>query len=155
MEGVEGLIGKTPLLRIQSLSRLLGVDVLGKCEFTNPFGSVKDRVSLMIVNEAERQGLLAPRPRRRASARAGSAAATRTATRDTIFEGTSGSTGISLAGIASARGYDAHIVMSDDVSQDKVNLLTALGATVERGASSKSSPIFLSFSKLEPITIAQ
>ncbi|CEQ41285.1 SPOSA6832_03011 [Sporobolomyces salmonicolor] len=89
VEGVEGLIGNTPLVRISSLSDALGVDILGKCEYLNPFGSVKDRVSLKIIQQAEEEGLLHPH------------------TGSCIFEGTSGSTGISIAGIARARGYKA------------------------------------------------
>ncbi|KAK4054363.1 Cysteine synthase 2 [Microbotryomycetes sp. JL221] len=86
----------------------------GKCEFLNPFGSVKDRVALKIIKQAEDAGLIYPD------------------TDSCIFEGTSGSTGISIAGIARAKGYKAHIVLSDDVAQEKVQLLEALGAQVER-----------------------
>lgn len=95
VRGVEGLIGNTPLIRINSLSNLvsnltgLKVEIVGKCEFMNPFGSVKDRVSREIVRHAEQNGLVEPN--------SGS----------TLFEGTSGSTGISIAGIAKARGYNA------------------------------------------------
>lgn len=113
-DGVEGLIGNTPLVRIRSLSELTGVDILGKCEFLNPFGSVKDRVSLRIIKEAEDAELIHPH------------------TGSCIFEGTSGSTGISIAGIARARGYKAHIVLPDDVAREKVQLLEALGAEVEK-----------------------
>ncbi|KAK4054148.1 Cysteine synthase 2 [Microbotryomycetes sp. JL201] len=112
--GVEGLIGNTPIVRINSLSDTLGVEILGKCEFLNPFGSVKDRVALKIIQQAEDAGLIHPD------------------TGSCIFEGTSGSTGISIAGIARAKGYKAHIVLSDDVAKEKVQLLEALGAEVER-----------------------
>ncbi|KDE07669.1 hypothetical protein MVLG_02129 [Microbotryum lychnidis-dioicae p1A1 Lamole] len=114
VHGVEGLIGNTPLVRINSLSDALGVEILGKCEFLNPFGSVKDRVSLRIIQQAENKGLIVPN------------------TGSCIFEGTSGSTGISIAGIARARGYRAHIVLPDDVAAEKVQLLEALGAVVEK-----------------------
>ncbi|GAA5872804.1 hypothetical protein JCM16303_006838 [Sporobolomyces ruberrimus] len=114
IEGVEGLIGNTPLIRINSLSDALGVEILGKCEYLNPFGSVKDRVSLRIIQQAEEEGLIHPH------------------TGSTIFEGTSGSTGISIAGIAKARGYNAHIVLPDDVAQEKIGMLEVLGATVEK-----------------------
>ncbi|GAA5910870.1 hypothetical protein JCM5296_002550 [Sporobolomyces johnsonii] len=114
VEGVEGLIGNTPLVRINSLSDALGVDILGKCEYLNPFGSVKDRVSLKIIQQAEEEGLLHPH------------------TGSCIFEGTSGSTGISIAGIARARGYKAYIVLPDDVAKEKVKMLEVLGAEVER-----------------------
>ncbi|GAA5992277.1 hypothetical protein JCM10908_000403 [Rhodotorula pacifica] len=113
VDGVEGLIGNTPLIRIKSLSEALGVDVLGKCEYLNPFGSVKDRVSLKIVQQAEEEGLIHPD------------------TDSCIFEGTSGSTGISIAGIARARGYKAHIVLPDDVAKEKIKMLQVLGAEVE------------------------
>ncbi|GAA5876319.1 hypothetical protein JCM1840_003615 [Sporobolomyces johnsonii] len=114
VEGVEGLIGNTPLVRINSLSDALGVDILGKCEYLNPFGSVKDRVSLKIIQQAEEEGLLHPH------------------TGSCIFEGTSGSTGISIAGIARARGYKAYIVLPDDVAKEKIKMLEVLGAEVER-----------------------
>ncbi|TKA51198.1 hypothetical protein B0A53_05663 [Rhodotorula sp. CCFEE 5036] len=113
VDGVEGLIGNTPLIRIKSLSEALGVDILGKCEYLNPFGSVKDRVSLKIIQQAEEEGLIHAN------------------TDSCIFEGTSGSTGISIAGIARARGYKAHIVLPDDVAKEKIKMLQVLGAEVE------------------------
>ncbi|KAG2135823.1 tryptophan synthase beta subunit-like PLP-dependent enzyme [Suillus clintonianus] len=114
LHGVTGLIGNTPLVRINSLSDVLGVEILGKAELMNPGGSVKDRVALRIIEDAERQGLLHPH------------------TGSRIFEGTVGSTGISIATIAKARGYDTTIIMPDDVAQEKVNALQALGAEVMR-----------------------
>ncbi|KAH8996520.1 PALP-domain-containing protein [Lactarius hatsudake] len=114
LDGVTGLIGNTPLVRINSLSNALGVEILGKAEYLNPGGSVKDRVALEMIENAEREGLLHPY------------------TGSRIFEGTSGSTGISIATIARARGYDATIVLPDDVSLEKVKALEALGADVER-----------------------
>ncbi|KZT71729.1 PALP-domain-containing protein [Daedalea quercina L-15889] len=114
IDGVTGLIGNTPLVRINSLSDALGVEVLGKAEFLNPGGSVKDRVALRMIDDAERQGLLHPH------------------TSSRIFEGTVGSTGISIATVAKARGYEATIIMPDDVAQEKVQALLALGAEVER-----------------------
>ncbi|KAH9948625.1 PALP-domain-containing protein [Amylocystis lapponica] len=114
LKGVIGLIGNTPLVRINSLSDALGVEILGKAEFLNPGGSVKDRVALRMIDDAERQGLLHPH------------------TGSRIFEGTVGSTGISIATIARARGYEATIIMPDDVAQEKVDALLALGAQVER-----------------------
>ncbi|BGP40994.1 Cysteine synthase 2 [Rhodotorula kratochvilovae] len=113
VDGIEGLIGNTPLVRINSLSDALGVEILGKCEYMNPFGSVKDRVSLQIIKQAEEEGLIHPN------------------TGSCIFEGTSGSTGISIAGIARARGYKAHIVLPDDVAAEKIQMLRVLGAEVE------------------------
>ncbi|KAH9055062.1 PALP-domain-containing protein [Lactarius vividus] len=114
LDGVTGLIGNTPLVRINSLSNALGVEILGKAEYLNPGGSVKDRVALNMIENAEREGLLHPY------------------TGSRIFEGTSGSTGISIATIARARGYDATIVLPDDVSLEKVKALEVLGADVER-----------------------
>jgi len=114
LDGVTGLIGNTPLIRINSLSDALGVEILGKAEYLNPGGSVKDRVALRMIEDAEREGLLQPY------------------TGSRIFEGTVGSTGISIATIARARGYDATIVMPDDVALEKVKALEALGADVER-----------------------
>lgn len=114
LDGVTGLIGNTPLVRINSLSNALGVEILGKAEYLNPGGSIKDRVALKMIENAEREGLLRPY------------------TGSRIFEGTSGSTGISIATIARARGYDATIVMPDDTSLEKVKALEVLGANVER-----------------------
>ncbi|KIJ18828.1 cysteine synthase [Paxillus involutus ATCC 200175] len=114
VRGVTGLIGNTPLMRINSLSDALGVEILGKAEFLNPGGSVKDRVALRMIEDAERQGLLHPH------------------TGSRIFEGTVGSTGISIATIAKARGYDTTIIMPDDVAEEKVKALQCLGADVQR-----------------------
>ncbi|THU86242.1 PALP-domain-containing protein [Dendrothele bispora CBS 962.96] len=114
LPGVTGLIGNTPLIRINSLSDALGVEILGKAEYLNPGGSVKDRVALRMIDDAEGQGLLRPH------------------TGSRIFEGTVGSTGISIATIARARGYDVTIIMPDDVAEEKVKALLALGADVER-----------------------
>jgi len=114
LDGIAGLIGNTPLVRINSLSEALGVEILGKAEYMNPGGSVKDRVALRMVEDAERLGLLHPY------------------TGSRIFEGTVGSTGISIATIARAKGYEATIIMPDDVAEEKVKALRALGADVER-----------------------
>ncbi|WVR03921.1 hypothetical protein IAU60_000920 [Kwoniella sp. DSM 27419] len=112
--GVIGLIGNTPLIRINSLSDALGVEILGKAEFLNPGGSVKDRVALKIIEDAEAQGLLHPN------------------TGSVLFEGTVGSTGISLATVGKAKGYACCIIMPDDVAIEKVQVLEKLGAKVER-----------------------
>ncbi|CAE6534682.1 unnamed protein product [Rhizoctonia solani] len=132
VDGIVGLIGNTPLVRINSLSEALGVDILGKAEFLNPGGSVKDRVALKIIQDAELQGFIQPHSGSR------------------IFEGTVGSTGISIATIAKARGYETTIIMPDDVAAEKERALLALGATVEkvRPASivdKKQAGIFLAF----------
>lgn len=113
--GIEGCIGHTPLVEIKSLSDATGRTILAKAEFLNGAGnSTKDRVALSIIEAAEADGLLVP------------------GRGDTIYEGTVGSTGISLAALARARGYRAHICMPDDQSMEKSDLLRALGATVER-----------------------
>ncbi|TPX09298.1 uncharacterized protein E0L32_009490 [Thyridium curvatum] len=113
--GIEATIGNTPLVEIRSLSAATGRTILAKAEFLNGAGnSPKDRVALNLIREAEAAGLLVP------------------GRGDTIYEGTSGSTGISLATLARAMGYRAHICMSDDQSVEKAQLLHHLGATVER-----------------------
>ncbi|CAD6884874.1 unnamed protein product [Tilletia controversa] len=112
VKGVEGLIGNTPLMRINSLSDATGCEILGKAEFLNPAGSPKDRVALQILNDAEAAGLLHPH------------------TGSRIFEGTVGSTGISLTTLARAKGYECSIVIPDDVATEKVELLKKLGADV-------------------------
>jgi cysteine synthase len=91
-EGIEGCIGNTPLIKIKSLSEATGCEILAKAEFLNGAGnSPKDRVALSIIQMAEEKGLMIPH------------------SGDTIYEGTVGSTGISLAAICRARGYKAHM----------------------------------------------
>lgn len=103
-------VGKTPLIRIESLSQLTGCEIYGKAEFLNPGGSVKDRAALGIIQDAENKGLLKPN--------------------DTIYEGTAGNTGIGLATIAAERGYACTIVMPDNQAPEKFQTLQALGAKV-------------------------
>jgi cysteine synthase len=105
------MIGNTPLVRIASLSLATGCEILGKAESLNPGGSSKDRVAKQILDDAEASGAL----------RKGG----------TLVEGSSGSTGISLATLARARGYRCHIVMPDDQAAEKATLLRTFGATVE------------------------
>ncbi|KAL2009593.1 hypothetical protein VTN00DRAFT_5400 [Thermoascus crustaceus] len=115
VDGVEGCIGNTPLLRIKSLSEATGCEILAKAEFLNGAGgSSKDRVALSMIQMAEKEGLLTPH------------------SGDAIYEGTSGSTGISLATLARAKGYLAHICMPDDQAREKSDLLLKLGAIVDR-----------------------
>ncbi|KAG8625175.1 hypothetical protein KVT40_006926 [Elsinoe batatas] len=112
-EGIEGTIGNTPMIRIKSLSDYTGCDILAKAEFLNGAGnSPKDRVALNMITTAEEEGLLVP------------------GRGDCIYEGTVGSTGISLAAIARARGYRAHICIPSDQSPEKSSLLLKLGATL-------------------------
>jgi cysteine synthase A len=114
-EGIEGCIGNTPLFKIKSLSEATGCIILAKAEFLNGAGgSPKDRVALNMIKMAEEEGLLTP------------------GQGDTIYEGTVGSTGISLATLARAKGYKAYICMPNDQSTEKSDLLHHLGATVER-----------------------
>ncbi len=108
--GFCGTIGNTPLIRIPSLSEATGCEILGKAEFLNPGGSVKDRAAMGIVEDAEQRGLLKPG--------------------GTIVEGTAGNTGIGLALVGNARGYRTIIVIPDTQSQEKINLLRAIGAEV-------------------------
>lgn len=113
-QGVEELIGNTPMVLIRSLSNATGVEIYAKLELANPAGSAKDRVALNIVRTAESQGLL------------------RRGKPDWVFEGTSGSTGISIALICNALGYKAHISLPDDTSNEKLSLLESLGAVVNK-----------------------
>jgi len=108
--GFPGLIGNTPMVEIRSLSAATGCRILAKAEFLNPGGSTKDRIAREMVEEAEAAGKLCPG--------------------GTIVEGTSGSTGISLAFMAKARGYRCVIVMPDDVAAEKAQVLRESGAEV-------------------------
>ncbi|WIA40306.1 hypothetical protein OEZ86_013677 [Tetradesmus obliquus] len=112
VDSVLGAIGNTPLIRIASLSEQTGCEILGKAEFLNPGGSVKDRVALRIVAETLASGQLQPG--------------------GLITEGTAGSTGVSLAMVAAAVGCHCFIAMPDDAAVEKAQLLQALGAEVVR-----------------------
>ncbi len=101
-------IGRTPLIRLRRASELTGCEILGKAEFLNPGGSVKDRAALFIVKDAEERGLLRPG--------------------GVIVEGTAGNTGIGLALVANARGYRTVIVIPDTQSEEKKQALRLLGA---------------------------
>ena len=105
-------VGNTPLVRLRRVSEETGCEVLGKAEFMNPGGSVKDRAARAIVLAAESRGELA---------RGG-----------TVVEGTAGNTGIGLAHVCNARGYRCLIVMPDNQSPEKYRLLEMLGAEVHR-----------------------
>jgi cysteine synthase A len=105
-------IGHTPLIRLRRVSDETGCEILGKAEFMNPGGSVKDRAARGIVLDAERRGVLKPG--------------------GTVVEGTAGNTGIGLAHVCNARGYRCVIVMPDNQSPEKYALIEALGAEVHR-----------------------
>jgi cysteine synthase A len=108
--GIEAYVGRTPLIRLRRLSELTGCDILGKAEFMNPGGSVKDRAALGIITDAEASGRLQPGA--------------------TIIEGTAGNTGIGLTLIGHARGYPVVIVIPETQSPEKITLLRTLGAKV-------------------------
>jgi cysteine synthase A len=119
--GVPALVGNTPLVRLAGPSAATGCDILAKCEFMNPGGSVKDRAALAIIEDAEAQGLLAPG--------------------GTIVEGTAGNTGIGLALVGTAKGYRTIIVIPETQSQEKKDTLRALGAElVEVAPTAYSNP---------------
>ena len=108
--GLIAAIGNTPLIRLETLSEETGCNILGKAEFMNPGGSVKDRAAWWMVREAEKSGALQPG--------------------GTVVEGTAGNTGIGLLHVCNSRGYDAVIYMPDNQSQEKIDLLRTLGAEV-------------------------
>lgn len=102
------LIGNTPLVRLNRFSKPESATIYGKVEFFNPGGSVKDRICLNMINEAERQGKLKPG--------------------GTIVEPTSGNTGIGLALVAAVRGYKLILVMPESMSMERASLLSSYGA---------------------------
>ena len=101
-------IGQTPLIRLRRASAATGCNILGKAEFMNPGGSVKDRAGLYIISDAEKRGVLQPG--------------------GTIVEGTAGNTGIGLTLVGNARGYRCVIVMPETQSQEKIDFLRMIGA---------------------------
>jgi cysteine synthase A len=109
-DGFVGAIGNTPLIRLRGVSQATGCNILGKAEFLNPGGSVKDRAALYIVLDAEKRGALKPG--------------------GVIVEGTAGNTGIGLALVGNARGYRTVIVMPNTQSQEKKDVLRLCGAEV-------------------------
>jgi len=107
-DGFLGSIGNTPLIRLRRASEETGCEILGKAEFLNPGGSVKDRAALAIVRDAEAKGLLKPG--------------------GVIVEGTAGNTGIGLCLVGNALGYRTVIVMPETQSQEKKDMLRLIGA---------------------------
>lgn len=104
------LVGNTPLVRLRAIDGEIKAEVIAKLERENPWGSVKDRIALSMVEEAERQGLI---------------------TKDTvIIEPTSGNTGIALAGVAASKGYKLILTMPDTMTVERRKLVAALGAEI-------------------------
>jgi cysteine synthase A len=107
-DGFVGAIGETPLIRLRRASEITGCEILGKAEFLNPGGSVKDRAALAIIQDAEQRGLLHPG--------------------GIVVEGTAGNTGIGLALVGNARGYRTVIVIPETQSREKKEFLRLIGA---------------------------
>lgn len=105
-------IGKTPLVRFNRIGRDLPCKIYGKCEFLNPGGSVKDRIGLQMIEDAEKSGRIKPG--------------------DTLIEATSGNTGIGIALAGAVKGYKVIITMPEKMSQEKQVVLEALGAIIYR-----------------------
>src|SRR5262249_4915376 len=103
-------VGRTPLVQLNRINKDLKPQMYMKAEFTNPGGSVKDRIGITMIDNAEKRGLLKP----------GS----------TIIEGTSGNTGMELALVAAVRGYKCVFTTTDKQSKEKIDLLKALGAEI-------------------------
>ena len=106
--GALAAIGNTPLIKLKYASELTGCTILGKAEYANPGGSLKDRPALNIIEEAEKRGELEPG--------------------GLIVEGTAGNTGIGLTVVANAKGYRTLIVMPETQSQEKIDTLRIMGA---------------------------
>jgi cysteine synthase A len=109
-DGFVGTIGETPLIRLRRASEATGCEILGKAEFLNPGGSVKDRAALAIIEDAESRGMLKPG--------------------GVVVEGTAGNTGIGLALVGNARGYRTVIVIPETQSREKKDFLRLIGAEV-------------------------
>ncbi|MGZ6792900.1 MAG: pyridoxal-phosphate dependent enzyme, partial [Mycobacteriales bacterium] len=105
------LVGNTPLVRLNRVTEGIAATVLAKVEYFNPGGSVKDRIAVRMVEDAERSGALQPG--------------------GVIVEPTSGNTGVGLAIVAQQRGYSCVFVCPDKVAKDKIDVLRAYGARVE------------------------
>ncbi|KAG5650675.1 hypothetical protein H0H81_011410 [Sphagnurus paluster] len=110
VNGFTEAVGNTPLIYLKTLSEKIGSSIYGKAEFQNPGGSVKDRAALGVIRDAEERGLIKPG--------------------GTVVEGTAGNTGIGLAHVCRAKGYNCVIYMPNTQSQEKIDLLRMLGADV-------------------------
>ena len=111
VRSIEELIGDTPMLQLSYPDLADGVRLLAKLEMFNPLASVKDRIALNMLNEAERTGKLSPGA--------------------TVIEATSGNTGIALAALCAARGYGCLLVMPDNATDERIKMLRAFGAEIE------------------------
>ncbi|MGH9861635.1 MAG: PLP-dependent cysteine synthase family protein, partial [Candidatus Acidiferrales bacterium] len=103
-------VGRTPLIRLNRIVEGVAPEIYVKADYLNPGGSVKDRIGITMIDEAERKGLLKPG--------------------GTIIEATSGNTGMGLALVAAVRGYKVVFTINDKQSKEKIDLLKALGAEV-------------------------
>ncbi len=112
LDNILDAVGETPLVRLHRVSEGSGVELLAKCEFVNPGGSVKDRIGVRMVLDAQAEGRIRPG--------------------DTLIEPTSGNTGIGLAMAAAVLGYRLIVVMPEKMSQEKQVVLEALGAQIIR-----------------------
>ena len=120
-DSIVGAIGDTPLVRLSRIGRALDCELLGKCEFLNAGGSVKDRIGARMIEDAERSGRIRPG--------------------DTLIEPTSGNTGIGLALAGAVKGYRVIITMPEKMSHEKQVVLEALGAPTEAAWDSPASHI--------------
>ncbi|MEH7111287.1 cysteine synthase A [Neobacillus niacini] len=120
VNNITDLIGDTPIVRLNKLVPEGAAEVYVKLEMFNPSGSVKDRAAFNMIKTAEEQGLIKPG--------------------DTIIEPTSGNTGIGLAMTAAARGYKAILIMPDNMTKERINILKAYGAEVVLTPSEKKMP---------------
>src|SRR5215213_8052331 len=109
-ENILGTMGNTPLVRLNRVSRGVRAQIISKVEYFNPGSSVKDRIGVTIIEEAERSGRLKPG--------------------GTVVESTSGNTGVGLAIAAAIKGYKTVFVMPDKMSEEKIRVLRAYGARV-------------------------
>ena len=109
-ENILGTIGNTPLVRLNAVARGANPTILAKLEYMNPGGSVKDRIGIKMLEDAEKEGKIQPG--------------------GTVIEGTSGNTGMGLALAAAVKGYQCMFTMPDKMSQEKIDSLRAVGAEV-------------------------
>lgn len=112
LDSILEAVGKTPIIRFNRIGKNLPCEIYGKCEFLNPGGSVKDRIAVHMVEEAEKEGRIKPG--------------------DTLIEATSGNAGIGFALVGAVKGYKVIITMPEKMSREKEVVLTALGAKIYR-----------------------